>query len=296
MRELDFSYVGLGVHEELVCSVAAALGYYEEEGVRVSLADGRHWDDERLRGSACVGLGRTTLIRMLAGTPWALLCVNTDRPLFWLMARPEFEDVSDLRGRRVGMHAPLVAPGCFARIVLRGRGLDPDKDVESVHMDPADYSEHLRLLESGELDAAVIGSTRSPEQLVADRGLRRLVFFGDEFQIPTVGVAVDPSTLPFEDAGVSALVRANVRGLEALLADPALGAEHVGKLLPDTDEAGARDYYERYVAAYFKRDGRPDPELAARGLEAVAEEVRVTTGRADVEAPGLDELFPPPET
>src|SRR5689334_24309851 len=32
-----------------------------------------------------------------------LLCVNTQRPLFWLMARAEFSDVCELRGRRVAM-------------------------------------------------------------------------------------------------------------------------------------------------------------------------------------------------
>ena len=49
MRELDFAYVGLGVHEEVVYSVAAELGYYADEGVQVSIRDGVRWDDERLR-------------------------------------------------------------------------------------------------------------------------------------------------------------------------------------------------------------------------------------------------------
>ena len=52
MRELDFAYVGLGVHEEVVYSVAAELGYYADEGVRVSIRDGVRWDDERLRRAA----------------------------------------------------------------------------------------------------------------------------------------------------------------------------------------------------------------------------------------------------
>ena len=94
MSELDFAYVGLGVHEEVVYPVADELGYYADEGVRVSIRDGVRWDDQRLRQAAVVGLGRTLLIRLLAGTPWTMLCVNTERPLFWLMARAEFADVS----------------------------------------------------------------------------------------------------------------------------------------------------------------------------------------------------------
>ena len=237
-----------------------------------------------------VGLGRTLLIRLLAGTPWTMLCVNTERPLFWLMARAGLSDVSELRGRRVHRHPALVAPGCFARIVLRGRGLDPDADIEAVPMHPGDYSEHIRLLKSGELDGAVIGSTWSPEQLEAEEGLRLLLFFGDELQIPTTGVAVDPSLLALDDPRVRGLVRANLRALAAMLADPALGAEHVGRLLPAADDATARDFYDRYVGSRFKADGQPDPEVTARALPLVAEELRTITGR-EVHAPPAEEIY-----
>jgi ABC-type nitrate/sulfonate/bicarbonate transport system substrate-binding protein len=290
MRELDFAYVGLGVHEEVVYSVASELGYYADEGVRVSIRDGVRWDDDRLRQAAVVGLGRTLLVRLLAGTPWTMLCINTERPLFWLMARGELADVSELRGRRVAMHPPLVAPGCFARIVLRARGLDPDADIEAVSMHPGDYSEHVRLLKSGELDAAVIGSTISPEQLAAEEGLQLLLFFGDQLQIPTTGVAVDPSALALDDPRVKGLVRANLRALRTLLEDPALGADHVGRLLPAADDASARDFYDRYIGPYFKSDGQPESEVVTRALPLVAEELRIITGRA-VEVPPAEEIY-----
>jgi ABC-type nitrate/sulfonate/bicarbonate transport system substrate-binding protein len=290
MRELDFAYVGLGVHEEVVYSVAAELGFYADEGVRVEIRDGVRWDDDRLRQAAVVGLGRTLLIRLLAGTPWTMLCVNTERPLFWLMARAEFADVSELRGRRVAMHPALVAPGCFARIALRGRGLDPDADLEAVPMHPGDYSEHVRLLKSGELDAAVIGSTMSPEQLAAEEGLRLLLCIGDELQIPTTGVAVDPGVVALDDPRVEGLVRANLRALDALLADPALGAAHVGRLLPAADDATARDFYDRYVGSRFQAHGLPDPEVLATALPLVAQELRAITGRA-VDVPPAEEIY-----
>jgi NitT/TauT family transport system substrate-binding protein len=287
--ELDFAYVGLGAHEEVVYSVAAELGYYADEGVDVTIQDGVRWDDERLRQAAVVGLGRTLLIRLLAGTPWTMLCVNTERPLFWLMARAEFEDISDLRGRSVAMHPALVAPGCFARIVLRGRGLDPDTDIDARPMHPGDYSEHLRMLKSGELDAAVIGSTLSPEQLEAEEGLRLLLFFGDELQIPTTGVAIDPSVVALDDPRVRGLVRANLRALRTLVDDPDIGAEHVGRLLPATDGRWARDFHDRYVAN-FKADGQPDPAVVAKALTRVADELAIITGRA-VDVPPGEEIY-----
>jgi NitT/TauT family transport system substrate-binding protein len=291
VRELDFAYVGLGAHEELVYSVAEGLGLYAREGVRVTVRDATRWDDERLRAAAVVGLGRTVLLRMHTGVPWTALCVNTDRPLFWLMARAEFHDVAELRGRRVRMHAALAAPGCFARIVLREHGLDPVRDVDAVSMYPGDYAEHIDLLRSGGLDAAVIGSTRSPEQLVAEEGLRTLAFFGDVFRIPTVGVAVDPTAAGIDRGAVDGLVRANLGALRALLDDPGVAVAHLRTLLTGVDDAGARDFHDRYVAPYFRADGRADPEVAARALAAVGEELRASGGLAEVVVPRVEDVY-----
>ena len=291
MDELDFAYVGLGAHEELVYSAAEELGLYAEEGVRVAVRDATRWEDDRLSHAAVVGLGRTVLLRMHTGVPWTVLCVNTDRPLFWLVARRELADVTELRGRRIGMHAALAAPGCFARIVLRDHGLDPVTDIEAVSMHPGDYSEHVRLLRGGDLDAAVVGSTLSPEQLVAEEGLTLLAFFGDVFQIPTTGVAVDPSTMPLDADPLRALVRANVRALRALLADPGMAATLLRRLLPTVDDAGARAFYDRYVAPYFRADGLADPDVVGRALPAVGRELRASGGLTDVHIPQFGEVY-----
>ena len=146
------------------------------------------------------------------------------------------------------------------------------------------------MLKSAELDAAVIGSTLSPEQLEAEEGLRLLLFFGDELQIPTTGVAVDPSVLALDDPRVKALVRANLRALGTMLADPELGAEHAGRLLPAADDTWARDFYDRYVGSRFQAHGQPDAEVVARALPLVAEELRIITGRA-VDVPPAEEIY-----
>jgi ABC-type nitrate/sulfonate/bicarbonate transport system substrate-binding protein len=76
--------------------------------------------------------------------------------------------LTDLAGRRLAVHAPGTAPGCFARIVLRRAGLDPDRDIHTVVRAPGDYGLDLRHLRDGTIDAAFVGSTMAPEA-VADR-------------------------------------------------------------------------------------------------------------------------------
>jgi hypothetical protein len=65
----------------------------------------------------------------------------------------------------------------------------------------------------GSIDAAYVGSTLSPEQVAQEEGFHLLAWVGDHFQIPTVGVAVDPVHIPLDSPVLQALVRANQRAL-----------------------------------------------------------------------------------
>ena len=277
MHVIDLTYAGLGIHEELVAYVADQQDYYQDEGVHVALRDGRAWDSERIRRTATIGLGRAMLSRLTGSVPWTVLCVNTDRPLFWLMARDDYASAGELKGRRIGIHPPRTAPACICRIVLRRLGLDPDRDVQLVVMAPGDYGRHLRKLADGSLDAAFVGSTLAPEVTAEENGLRLLAFAGDHFKMPTVGVAVDPTYLAAGDPAVQALVRANRQALRTISDQPDLSAQYVNALIPSLTPTQARQFYGRYVAPYFTADGRHDPSVAAHALSAVAQELGVST-------------------
>jgi ABC-type nitrate/sulfonate/bicarbonate transport system substrate-binding protein len=227
MRTIDLAYVGRGLHEELVAYIADQEDYYADEGVHVALRDGCAWDEERLRRGATIGLGRALLSRLTGGIPWVALNVNTDRPLFWFLARPGLTSLADLRGRRLAVHAPHTAPGCFARIVLRQAGLDPDRDLDTVVRPPGDYGLDLRGLHDGTIDAAYVGSTMAPEAVAARHGWQVLAWVGDHFRIPTVGVAVDPTYVHPDDPAVQAVVRAHRRALEVVREHPDTTVRHL---------------------------------------------------------------------
>jgi ABC-type nitrate/sulfonate/bicarbonate transport system substrate-binding protein len=274
---IDLTLAGRGIHEELVAYVADQQDYFADEGVHVALRDGCAWEMDRVRRTATIGLGRAVVSAVVDDVPWIVLCVNTERPLFWLLGQERYSTVESLRGRRIGIHAPRTAPGCFARIALRKHGLDPDHDVDCVVMLPGDYARHLRGLVDGSLDAAVVGSTLAPEVTARESGLRLLAFIGDEFRIPTVGVAVDPTHISPDDPAALALVRATRRALRTIHDEPELAARYVNALIPSLTFAEARQHYDRWVAPYYKIDGRHDPAVAARALTSVAAELGALT-------------------
>jgi ABC-type nitrate/sulfonate/bicarbonate transport system substrate-binding protein len=277
VQTIDLAYVGRGLHEELVAYVADQEGYYEDEGVHVAIHDGVGWPIERLRRGAMIGLGRGLLSRLTDGTGWTALSVNTDRPLFWFIGNADVTSMADLRGRRLAVHSAQSPPGTFARIVLRKHGLDPDRDLECVARHPGDYQMDLRRLRDGSIDAAYVGSTLSPEQVAAEEGFHVLAWVGDHFQIPTVGVAVDPIQIPLDSPALQALVRANQRALRTLAEQPTRTVDYIAWFLDRLTRDEVQQYYERYVAPYFTADGRVDLGAAQQGIDAVAAELGVAT-------------------
>jgi len=286
MRCIDLAYAGHGVHEELVAYVADQEGYYQDAGVHVAIRDGVGWETERLRRSATIGLGRTLLSRLTDDIGWTVLSVNTHRPLFWFLGGTEVTSMAGLRGRRLAVHAAHTAPGCFARIVLRKHGLDPDRDLECLVRHPGDYQMDLRRLRDGTIDAAYVGSTLSPEQVTEEEGFHLLAWVGDHFQIPTVGVAVDPAHIPLDSPALQALVRANQRSLRTLAEQPALAVDYIASFLNRLTRDEAQLYYERYIGPYFTPDGQVDLDIAQRAIDSVAAEL-------GVEAIGADAVYGP---
>jgi ABC-type nitrate/sulfonate/bicarbonate transport system substrate-binding protein len=281
MHTIDLAYVGRGIHEELVAHVADQEGYYEGEGVHVAIRDGISWNIERLRRGATIGLGRALVSRLTDGTGWTALSVNTDRPLFWFLGNAEVRSMADLRGRRLAVHAAHTPPGCFARIVLRKHGLDPDHDLHCLARAPGDYQMDLRRLRDGSIDAAYVGSTLSPEQVAQEEGFHVLAWVGDHFQIPTVGVVVDPSHVPLDSPALQALVRANRRALQTLAEKPSLAVDYVAWFLDRLTRDEAEQYYERYIRPHYTADGHVNLAVAQQAIDSVAAELGVPTAAAD---------------
>jgi ABC-type nitrate/sulfonate/bicarbonate transport system substrate-binding protein len=281
MDTIDLAYVGRGIHEELVAHVADQEGYFEDEGVHVALRDGTRWDTARLRSCATIGLGRALLSRLNDGFEWTVLSVNTDRPLFWFLGNASVKSMADLRGRRLAVHAPDNPPGCFARIVLRQHGLDPDRDLKCVVRHPGDYQMDLRHLRDGSIDAAYVGSTLGPEQVAEEEGFHLLAWVGDHFQIPTVGIAVDPTRHPIDSSAVQALVRANQRALKTMADQPDLAVSYIASFLNRMTREEVQRYYEHYIHPYYTSDGRVNLDVAQHALDAVAAELGKSSIPAD---------------
>ncbi len=126
-----------------------------------------------------------------------------------------------------------------------------------------------------------MGSTLAPEQIAAEEGFSVLSWVGDHFQIPTVGIAVDPARIPLDSPALRALVRANRRALLTIAERPQVAVRHIASFLCRLTPEEAQRYYQRYVAPYFTTDGRVDLDVAQRAVDAVAAELGVAAASVD---------------
>src|SRR6185312_5774662 len=167
------------------------------------------------------------------------------------------------------------------RIVLREHGLDPDRDLDFVVRHPGDYQMDLRRLRDGSVDAAYVGSTLLPEQVAEEEGFHVLAWVGDHFEIPTVGVSVDPVHIPLDSPALQALVRANERALRTIAQKPALAVDYIASFLNRLTPDEAQQHYERYVGPYFTPDGQVDLDIAQQAIDTVAAELGIASAAAD---------------
>ena len=157
----------------------------------------------------------------------------------------------------------------------------PIATCSASHEFPGDYQMDLRRLRDGSIDAAYVGSTLSPEQVAAEEGFSVLSWVGDHFQIPTVGIAVDPARIPLDNPALQALVRANQRALRTIAEQPQLAVDYIALFLNRLTRDEAQRYYERYIGPYFTSDGRVDLNVAQHAVDAVAAELGVAAASVD---------------
>ena len=100
------------------------------------------------------------------GAPIKILAVTLYRPLFWLVTRPEFKNISELRGKIVGAVSLGGAQHTALRYMLRKGGLNPDTDVTTIVA--GDVPAQLQSLASNVIQASAF----SPPTVIVARPLQ----------------------------------------------------------------------------------------------------------------------------
>jgi NitT/TauT family transport system substrate-binding protein len=113
-------------------TTAKEKGYYQEEGLDVNLVVMR----DTLGISALIGgnadfasMSGAGFTAILGGMPLRFAFSSFFRPMFWLYAKPEIQDIKSLKGKRVGVTGLGSGPDNLLRETLKRNGLEGGRDV-----------------------------------------------------------------------------------------------------------------------------------------------------------------------
>lgn len=155
--------------------------------------------------------GGAALRAAAQGFPLKLVFALDHKAPFWLVARPEVENLKMLKGRKIGVSFPGDTPQLVLRRFLRRQGIDPDRDVSYVAGQFSPTA--LQSLLSGALDAAVLAPPFNV--LAEEKGLKILAFLGEAVPDATTsnGIVTSDRKIKSQPDQVRHMVRASLRAL-----------------------------------------------------------------------------------
>ena len=156
--------------------VAMDRGFFREEGLEAELVQAR--PDLAMAGMIAGEVDADTAAGAAAaasqrGMPIKIVAVTLYRPLFWLVTRPEYQSVAELKGLTLGITSLNGIQHRTASHLLRRGGLDPTKDITSIVMGGAPTL--LSALNSGSIQVTAL----SPPTVIVARDKFKMRILGE---------------------------------------------------------------------------------------------------------------------
>lgn len=238
--------------------IARERGFFREEGLEPQLV--------QVRASTAIAAGISgdvdalgsigSAIRAIQrGAPLRVTAVTLHRPLFWLIARPEYRSIKDLKGKALGVVTIGGSQHTMAKRMLILGGLDPDKELTTVQV--GEESVQLQALVSNAIQVAAI----SPPFAFIGRDQFKMNILDsstDKFTSIQNGLATNIKTLQEKPEMIKKILRARSKANRFFFENEAETSQMLARLWK-VDRAIALESYRSSKPA-FTQTGIPTDE------------------------------------
>src|SRR5215470_15195426 len=205
------------------------------------------------------GAGGSGLRAAVKGAPLKAIMYQTERPTWYLVVHPSITQVSDLRGKRIGVALIGDSEDRFTTLFVERNGLSA-KDVTKITIG-TNPNDKVLAIKSGALSAVVLDPAAT---VMAEReGLRSLAYLGDIFPLPFQGYVTTQRKILENSTQVKRWIKAMVKSLMFLREQPESVAEIAMKKLQlrNITRPMLIDAIKSYVRAFPQGvPGMPSPE------------------------------------
>jgi len=197
----------------LPAHVAATKGFFRDEGLEPVMVQMRPpvaapaLINNEIQYTTTFG---SILNAIMQGVPAKLLAVITEKPPYYIVARPGIKSVAELRGKKLAAQARGLSDRIAAEAILESKGVDL-KDVQFVTIS-GDLPVRMSVLTSSLADAVCL---LPPGPVLLERDGYRIIAGPNDVKVgsPTMGLTAANSRLAEKRSEVKKVLRAMIRGL-----------------------------------------------------------------------------------
>ena len=212
------------------------------------------------------GAGGSGLRAAVKGAPLKAILYQTEKPTWYLVVHPSITQVSDLKGKKIGVSLIGDSEDRFTTVFVERGGLSA-KDVTKISLGTSP-GDRILAIKSGGVSAVVLDPAAT---VMAEReGLRSLAYLGDMFPLPFQGYVTTHQKIAENPAQIKRWIRAMIRSLIFLRERPEEAAEIAVKHLRfrNITRPMLIDAIKSYVRAFPQGiPGMPSPEGIKNILE-----------------------------
>jgi len=211
-KDINLGWSGIGSWTTLPYVVANEKGFFDKEGLKVQLITFRG-TNLMLTALLTGDLDYATILPFLTGAaarglPARILAAVTKNSSYFMVARPEIDNVKALRGKKIGINSFGSSADYAAYAALSRSGMDPNKDLTILAIGGG-TPERLAAVVSGSVDATVI---TSPAEYAAEKQGLRIVMSAQELgqfvRIPITGIGATLKKMEKDSDEIVRLLRA----------------------------------------------------------------------------------------
>lgn len=258
--------------EQLPYHLAEKKGYFKEEGLSPEIISMKSTTITQAMASQSLlySLAATSGIHAaVSGIDAKVLWVASAKTLMFLMVKPEIKQLSDLRGKRVGVSGVGGSSDIGLRAMLSANGVNP-QDVTILGIGATDT--RLIALKTGAIDASPLSL---PVNYQAESlGFRSLGFVGDYMPNAFGGFSIHSVALDRDPNLVHALVRIGLKGLKVMKQEKNFTVKILQSFANIRDSELAARIYDGNIG-YFTEDGIISEKDQRAILEESKKELKV---------------------
>ena len=195
------------------------------------------------------GVADSALRLAARGAPIKTIFFGAARPNYFLIAKPQFKSIQELRGKYIGIVRFGDTIELATRIAFSREGMDAQRDAVLIMIGLP--STRVAALSAGSVDATI--AIPPDNVLLRQKGFRELLFLGDAIEFPSNGFSTTERQLNEKRELTKRLLRGLYRGLTFARERP----EETVQILERewrVDSATAKESYAS-VAKSFSKDG-----------------------------------------